>query len=184
MFFLFQAICVSIWSYFIKELFDKFEISNIFGMILNEHFSCFFFIFVIFGFLQCCKCFLEEVNTELIVEIDESHDVWTIGVELRGDITWIGDCVWLWTCLGLLDVLEILILATDVRGIVGSLAGIGFILLFLCKFFGFIHFLVLVMRIVLVVGHGVVDIDALVIEQLRERNHGGVLEIFAKASGN
>ena len=40
------------------------------------------------------------------------------------------------------------------------------------------------MRIVLVVGHGVVDIDALVIEQLRERNHGGVLEIFAKASGN
>ena len=55
-------------------------------MILNEHFSCFFLIFVILGFLQCCKCFLEEVNAELIVEIDESRDVGAIGVELRGDI--------------------------------------------------------------------------------------------------
>ena len=139
---------------------------------------------MILGFLQCCKCFLEEVNAELIVEIDESRDVGAIGVELRGDIPWIGDSVWLWTCLGLLDVLEILVLATDIRSIVGSLAGIGFILLFLCKFFGFIHFLVLIVRIVLVVGHGVVDIDTLVIEQLRERNHGGILKIFAKASGN
>ena len=73
-----------------------------------------------------------------------------------------------WTALSIVFVylflLKILELAAYIRSIIGTIAGITLFFLLGREFFGFQEFLVGIVGVVFVVCHGVVDVDALVIE--------------------
>ena len=64
---------------------------------------------------------------------------------------------------------------------IGALASIRLILFLLSQLFRLIKLFIRIMRIVLLVCHGVVDINTLMIKKLSKGYHGSILEIFTKA---
>ena len=82
------------------------------------------------------------------------------------------------------NLIKVLILEANIGCIVASIAGVCFLFLLwgdLSRvadvFFG-------IMGVEFIVGHGVVDVDALVVEELGVGHHCGVLEVLAEAASD
>ena len=118
------------------------------------------------------------MQTDLIVEIDESGDIGVVAIVLRTDIATA------WFFIFKIEILEIFVIETDIRCVVGSLTGISLLLFLLCQFFGFVYLLLRIMRVIWKIPKCVIHIHTLMVEQLGKRHHSSVLKIFPEASCN
>lgn len=80
--------------------------------------------------------------------------------------------------------LKILVICTDIRGIISTLARICLFLFLFIKLFRLEKFLMWIVRVIFFIIHSVINIYTFMIEQFSIRYHGSVFEIFAETTCN